>query len=107
MASIREETASETVSTRVRRGEIGPMAALALPVVIAELGWMAMGMIDTAMVGSLGPVAIAAGGLGNIVFFDVAIFGYGLLLGMDTLVSQSFGAGDEADCHRSLVQGVY
>ena len=68
---------------------------------------MAMGVIDTAMVGSLGPEAIGAVGLGNIIFFDVAIFGYGLLLGMDTLVSQSFGAGDQADCHRTLVQGVY
>ena len=30
----------------------------------------------------------------------------GLLLGLDTLVSQAFGAGDLEDCHRWLVHGV-
>jgi MATE family multidrug resistance protein len=37
----------------------------------------------------------------------VAIFGTGLMLGLDTLVSHSYGAGDVEDCHRSLVNGVY
>ncbi len=87
--------------------ELRPMLGLALPVVVAELGWMAMGLVDTVMVGPLGKEAIGAVGLGNILFFAVAVFGIGLLLGMDTLVSQSFGAGDVKDCHRSLVQGIY
>jgi multidrug resistance protein, MATE family len=87
--------------------EVGPMMRLALPVVLSELGWMAMGVVDVMMVGRLGPEAIGAAGIGNIVFFSVAIFGIGLLLGLDTVVSQSFGAGDLKDCHRSLVQGVY
>jgi MATE family multidrug resistance protein len=41
------------------------------------------------------------------VFYSVVVFGIGLVLGLDTLVSQAFGAGDLPDCHRSLVQGVY
>jgi MATE family multidrug resistance protein len=86
--------------------ELRAMLALALPVVVSELGWMAMGVVDTMMVGRLGPAAIGGVGIGNVVFWGVAIFGFGLLMGMDTLVSQSFGAGDRADCHRSLVQGV-
>lgn len=87
--------------------EIRPMMRLALPVVLSELGWIAMGVVDVMMVGGLGPEAIGAAGIGNIVFFSIAIFGIGLLLGMDTVISQSFGAGDVRDCHRSLVQGVY
>ena len=83
------------------------MLRLALPVVGSELGWMSMGAVDTMMVGRLGPEAIGAVGIGNVVFFSVAIFGIGLLLGLDTLVSQAFGAGRIADCHRSLVQGGY
>ena len=35
-----------------------------------------------------------------------AIFGMGLLLGLDTLVSQAYGAGDHRDCHRWLVHGA-
>ena len=83
------------------------MFALAAPVVIAELGWMTMGMVDTLMVGPLGPEAIGAVGLGSSLFIAVAIFAMGMLLGLDTLVSQSFGAGRLDECHRWLLHGVY
>jgi len=83
------------------------MLALAIPVALAELGWMAMSVVDTIMVGSLGPVAIGAIGIGNSAYYTFAIFGLGLLLGLDTLVSQSYGARNRVDCHRSLTQGVY
>ena len=68
---------------------------------------MTMTVIDTIMVGPLGPAAIGAIGVGNSAFYSFAIFGMGLLLGLDTLVSQAFGAGDRGDCHHSLSQGVY
>jgi MATE family multidrug resistance protein len=83
------------------------MFALATPVVIAELGWMTMGMVDTLMVGQLGPEAIGAVGLGSALFIAIGIFGMGMLLGLDTLVSQSFGAGRLDECHRWLVHGVF
>jgi MATE family multidrug resistance protein len=35
------------------------------------------------------------------------MFGIGLLLGLDTLVSQAFGRKDHDECHRWLAQGVY
>ncbi len=80
---------------------------LAVPVVLAELGWMSMTTVDTIMIGRLGPSAIGAIGIGSSAFYSFAIFGMGLLLGLDTLVSQAFGAGDREDCHNSLTQGVY
>jgi MATE family multidrug resistance protein len=83
------------------------MVRLALPVVLAELGWMAMGTVDTIMIGPLGPASIGAIGIGGSLYYSLAIFGMGLLLGLDTLVSQSHGAGDKADTHHSLAQGVY
>jgi multidrug resistance protein, MATE family len=89
------------------RAELRPMFGLALPVVIAELGWMTMGMVDTLMVGPLGPEAIGAVGLGSALFIAVGIFAMGMLLGLDTLVSQSFGAGRLDECHRWLVHGVF
>jgi multidrug resistance protein, MATE family len=82
------------------------MAALAGPVVLAELGWIFMGIVDTLMVGRLGPEAIGAAGIGSNTFIAVAVFGMGLLLGLDTLVSQAFGAGRPDECHRWLVHGV-
>ncbi len=70
--------------------EFKPMLRLSVPVVLAELGWVTMGIIDTMMVGRVGPEAIGGVSLGSIMFFSVAIFGMGLLLGLDTLVSQAF-----------------
>jgi MATE family multidrug resistance protein len=82
------------------------MLTLAGPVVFAELGWMFMGVVDTLMVGPLGAAAIGAAGIGSNTFFAVAVFGMGLLLGLDTLVSQAFGARRLDECHRWLVHGI-
>ena len=83
------------------------MLTLAAPVVIAELGWVTMGIVDTLMVGDLGPEAIGAVGLASAMFIAVAVFGMGLLLGLDPLVAQAFGAGRVDECHRWLVAGVW
>lgn len=82
------------------------MLRLAVPVVMAELGWMAMGVVDTLMVGPLGPEAISAVGVGAAMHIAFAVFGMGVLLGLDTLVSQAFGARDIRDCHRWLFDGL-
>jgi multidrug resistance protein, MATE family len=89
--------------------EVQPMLRLAIPIVLAELGWMTMSIVDTIMVGHQhdSAVAIGAVSLSSILYYVVAIFGTGLMLGLDTLVSQSYGAGDLEDAHRSLVNGVY
>jgi MATE family, multidrug efflux pump len=86
--------------------ELRPLLRLAIPVVLAEVGWMCMGLIDTVMVGRLGPAAIAATGMGSGVFTAIMIFGAGLMLGVDALVSRAAGAGRYDDCLRWLHQGV-
>ena len=83
------------------------MLRLAWPLALAELGWITQGVVDLMMAGPLGPAAMGAGSLGNMLFYPTATAGTGLLLGMDTLVSQSFGASDPADCRRTLVNGVW
>lgn len=83
------------------------MVVLAVPVVLSELGWMAQGVVDNIMVGRIGPVAIGAVALGNAVYYTPCLFGIGLLLGLDTLVSQAYGRRDHDECHRWLAQGVY
>ena len=82
------------------------MLKIAVPVVMAELGWMAMGVVDTVMVGPLGPEAISAAGVGNAMHIAFAIFGMAVMLGLDTLVSQAYGARDIRDCHRWFFDGL-
>jgi len=91
------------------RAEMRPTFRLAVPLVLAELGWMSMAIVDTMMVGRLPNSATAMGAvsLGSNIFIVLALFGGGLLMGLDTLVSQAFGAGHREDCHRSLVNSIY
>lgn len=81
---------------------------LALPLIIAEVGWMSMGIVDTIMVGRLpdSAVAIGATGLGQSLYHSVAIFGGGLLLGLDTFVSHAYGREDLDDARHSLANGL-
>lgn len=99
----------DRLQLRDLRREITPMVRLAGPLVLAEIGWVMMGIEDTMMVGRLtnGAEAIGATSLGNVLFYVVGIFGSGLLLGLDALVSHSYGAGKVEDCHHSLLNGIY
>ena len=55
------------------------MVRLALPLVFAEIGWMAMGVEDTMFVGRVSAQAIGAVGLGTMMFYGIGIFeGYKL-----------------------------
>ena len=91
------------------RMEARSVFTLAWPLVLAEIGWMAMAIVDTIMVGHMSNSAEAIGGvsLGGMIFYTAAIFGGSLLYSLDTKVSQSFGAGDMKDAARSLLSGLY
>lgn len=91
------------------RRELRPTVALALPLVLAEIGWMSMGIVDTVMVGHLpeSAQAIGAVSISSNLFNVLGFFGGGVLIGLDTLVAQAFGAGQREDCHRSLLNGIY
>jgi len=91
------------------RSELRPTLHLALPLILAEIGWMSMVIVDTMMVGRLpySAEAIGAVSVSSSIFIVFAFFGEGLLIGLDTLVSQAFGAGRREDCHTSLINGIY
>ncbi len=89
------------------RAELRALLGLAIPVALSEIGWMTMSIVDVIMVGKLGAVAIGAVGLGNAIYYAPAIFGIGLLLGLDTMVSRAWGARDLDQCHRWLAQAIY
>jgi multidrug resistance protein, MATE family len=91
------------------RHELRPTLRLALPLILAEIGWMSMVIVDTMMVGRLPNSAesIGAVSISSSLFIVFAFFGEGLLIGLDTLVSQAFGAGHREDCHTSLINGIY
>lgn len=93
----------------ISREDLRQSIKLAVPLVIAELGWMLMGLVDTMFVGRLPNSAdvIGAAGLGSIIYINIALFAGGIVFSLDTIVSQAFGAGRLDECRRAMLQGVY
>jgi multidrug resistance protein, MATE family len=90
------------------RRELPQLLKLALPLILGELGWMAMSLVDTIMVGRLphSAIAMSAGALAQ-VLFNTLVFGVGgILLGLDTLISQAFGAKEVQKANRWLLHGL-
>jgi MATE family multidrug resistance protein len=95
--------------TRKISQEFRPMLRLAAPLALTELGWLGMSFIDTVMVGRLpdSATAIGAVSLGSTLFYTIGLFGSGIMLGMDTVVAQAYGARRLEDCHRSMWNSLY
>jgi multidrug resistance protein, MATE family len=93
------------VSRIVDIAELRALARLALPIVVVQVGMMFMGVVDTIMVGRVSPQALGAVALGNLYFFATAIFGMGVLLALDPVVSQAVGARDEPAISRAMQRG--
>ncbi len=84
------------------------MLRIALPLILAEVGWMSMGLVDTIMVGHLrnAAVPLSSAALAQI-FYNTFAFGLGgILLGLDTTIAQAHGAGEYALAKHWLFQGV-
>ena len=79
---------------------------LALPVVVAQVGMMLLGVVDTMVVGRMSSEALAAVALGHVAIIAVSSFGVGLLLALDPLVAQAVGAGDTVAIRRSVQRGM-
>ncbi|SAL29102.1 multidrug resistance protein [Caballeronia peredens] len=97
--------------TRAARAHQGPpslsrhaidTARLAAPLAIAQLSQMAMGVTDTILLGSLGPDALAAGGLGANLFFVVVTLLQGVLTSVSVSVAHARGANAD-----ERVPGIY
>ena len=90
------------------RQQICPMLTLALPLILAELGWMSMGIVDTMMVGHMAnpSFSIAAAALGQVLYNTLGFGIAGVLLSLDTYLSQSHGAGRYDEANRWLLHGL-
>ena len=73
------------------------LSRLAWPVILAEMGWIPMGIVDTVIVGPLGPAAIGAVGTGStIVLRGDGASGMGTFYAFSTRSSRRTSARDES-----------
>ncbi|MBU0969554.1 MAG: MATE family efflux transporter [Proteobacteria bacterium] len=79
---------------------------LALPMIVGQIGQMAMSIADNAMVGRVGTDALAAAAIGNALFMLVMVVGFGLSMAITPLTAMAAGARKETDCGVILRQGL-
>jgi MATE family multidrug resistance protein len=89
------------------RQELQALLVLAGPLAAAQAGVALMGITDTAVVGRLGAGPLGSVGLGNGLFFFFCVIGMGLMLGLDPLVSQAIGAGEQPRARALIWQSVW
>lgn len=87
--------------------EVGETLKLALPMVLTQVGQIAMMTTDFAFIGRIGPEALAAASLASRVYIIIFIFGAGLLAAILPLAAQAFGADNLAAVRRSLRMGLW
>jgi MATE family multidrug resistance protein len=87
--------------------ELRRLLRLAAPIAFTQAGYALMGLIDTAVVGRLGAKALGAVGVGNGLFFGLAIVGLGCVMGLDPLFSQALGANDSRRARELIWQGLW
>jgi MATE family multidrug resistance protein len=93
-------------TNRPTRNDFIELLRLASPIVTIQLGLIAMGAVDTLMVGRYSPLALGGVAIGNLYSFGWSIFGMGTLFALDPLVGQAIGAGDYAAVRRSIQRGL-
>lgn len=86
--------------------EVRSTLSLAGPIIMGQIGMMAMLVIDTAMVGRVGVIPLAAAAFSGSLFSVILIAGFGLCVAVHVLVAQAFGAGQRERCGLLLVHGV-
>ena len=89
------------MSERIK-AEWRALTAIAVPVVIVEIGMMLMATVDTVLIGHYSPNAVAAVALGHLYFFNLIVLPLGTLMALDPLVSQAVGANDETAKRRAI-----
>jgi MATE family multidrug resistance protein len=87
--------------------EFAALLKLAAPLAATQAGLQLMGVVDVAVLGRYGARELAASGIGNAVFFAFSLFGIGIILGIDPIISQAMGANDPVRARRALWHGVW
>lgn len=80
---------------------------LAVPLIGAQLGQMAINITDTVMVGWLGATELAAAVLATQMFFLVFIFGVGFAQAVMPVAANAQGRGDIRGVRRSVRMGLW
>ena len=79
---------------------------LAFPLAVMQLGFHLTGLVDAAVAGRINETALGAVGMGGSAFFAVMVLGFGLVMGVDPLVSQALGGAKQTRAWQVVRHGL-
>jgi multidrug resistance protein, MATE family len=82
------------------------IAKLSIPVILAQLGTVLMGVTDMIMLGNYSQTDIAAVGVANQIYFLFSVIGIGAMAALTPLVAKSKGAKNPKECGEYLRTGI-
>jgi len=91
-----DRVAPEGVAEAIGPSRMRRIVGLALPIVGAMASQNVLNLVDVAMVGGLGDVALAAVGMGSFVVFAAGAIPMGLAAGVQAVVARRYGQGLDA-----------
>lgn len=89
------------------RHESRLLIALALPMMLAQIAAVGVGVVDTIMAGAAGKEDLAAVALGSSVFATVFITFLGIMTALNPLIAQMHGAGKTHEVGEMGRQGIW
>ena len=90
-------------------GEVKALLWLGLPMAAAQFIQFSIYFVDTIMLGRIGPEALAAAGLGSVVYFLLWMIGSGPVMAVSPLVAQALGEdlSDRRDARKTVRMALW
>ena len=89
------------------RRELWPLMRLALPLILAMVGQMAITTTDMLMLGRVGPEALAATALALSIYHPLMLLGIGIGLAVTPLATEALSAHRSRQLRRVVRQGIW
>jgi len=90
----------------LRRAASRTVVRLAYPVALGMLSYTLLNVVDTAMLGRLGPTPLAAAGVAGVLFFALSFPLSGISVGVQALVARRYGEEQREACGEVLETGL-
>jgi multidrug resistance protein, MATE family len=105
-ASSRPGESGNESAGRAALIELGALLRLAVPIGLAQLGLIAMSLVDTAAIGRVSVDDLAGAGIGRSIGFGTVVLGMGVATGLEPLAAQAVGAGEPGRAWQAFVTNL-
>lgn len=102
---MRRPLVSTSEQTGVR-GELARIAALAMPIALAQFGIVTIGLVEVAMLGRSTPAELGGASIGRSLAFVAMALGLGVAAALEPLVAQALGAREHERAWSALTASL-